>query len=123
MIIYKFIQKVYTPTIPVRRPKTELQQQSHPSQQTTPTQSSSSSSSTKTPKSDKRRERRPKEIITSASVFSMGPAEGNMRGQRSSDGGRSVTFGSFRGGGGGGQIKSEPRYVYVHVISVFYNFF
>ena len=73
---------MYTPTIPVRRPKNV--RTSEESKTDTPT------TVTDTPKDTKRRsksqdttkkepERKRKNIITSASVFSMGPAERSLR--------------------------------------------
>ncbi|XP_011410145.1 PREDICTED: DNA-directed RNA polymerase III subunit RPC4-like isoform X1 [Amphimedon queenslandica] len=80
-------KKVYVPNIPVRRPKPEAPPKT---QESTPTiKPVPSSKSKKAPPLEKGRGKRRREIVTSASVFSMGPAEG-ARGR----GG--ATFGSVK---------------------------
>ena len=80
---------MFTPTIPVRRPKNESSDDRKGKSQATPTSRSGSESHYRDGKSrrdelrDKRKERKKRDIIASASVFSMGPAEKMMTDNKS----------------------------------------
>ena len=78
---------MFTPTIPVRRPKNESSDDRKGKSQATPTSRSEShyrdGKSRRDELRDKRKERKKRDIIASASVFSMGPAEKMMTDNKS----------------------------------------
>lgn len=78
---------MFTPTIPVRRPKNESSDNRKGKCQATPTSRSEShyrdGKSRRDELRDKCKERKKRDIIASASVFSMGPAEKMMTDNKS----------------------------------------